>query len=144
MTREIFCPIDHVSVNENKIRLVAAQVCLFSIAYLWVATWELPAILVIDFFLRSFGFSKYSPLAITSTVLIGLLQLKNKPVDQAPKIFAAQMGFAFAVILFILSVLGLITLSYFVAGAMVLFSFLESALRFCAGCHAYSLMKRFS
>jgi Domain of unknown function (DUF4395) len=143
MTREISCPIDHVKVNENKARLVAAQVFVFASMYFVIPYWEIPALLLADFFLRSFGYSQYSPLAILAAFLIQKLGIPNKPVDQAPKIFAARIGFILADIFLILSAITEISLSYYIAGILVIFSFLESVFHFCAGCYIYQVLKRF-
>jgi hypothetical protein len=144
MTKEISCPIDNISINENKVRLIALQVCLLSIAYLFIPYWIIPDFLLGDFFLRAFKFGKYSPTSILSGWLIKKFHIKNRPIDQAPKIFAAQIGFAIADILFIVNMLGLISLSYYIDGILILFSFLESVFGFCAGCYVYSFLKRFS
>jgi hypothetical protein len=143
MTREISCPIDHVKIDENKARLVAAQVFVFSFIYFLVPYWEFPALLLADFFLRSFGYSQYSPFGILAAFVIEKLGIPNKPVDQAPKVFAARMGFILADIFLILSAITEISLSYYVAGILVVFSFLESVFRFCAGCHIYRIFNRF-
>jgi hypothetical protein len=143
MANEVSCPIDNISVNENKVRLIGLQVFLLSIAYLLIPHWIIPAFLLGDFFLRSFKLGKFSPTGMLSDLVIRKLRIKNKPIDQAPKVFAAQIGFVIADILFIVSVLGLISLSYYIDGILVLFSFLESVLGFCAGCYLYSFLKRF-
>jgi hypothetical protein len=143
MANEISCPIDNISVNENKVRVIGLQVFLLSIAYLLIPYWIIPAFLLGDFFLRSFKLGKFSPTGMLSDLVIRKLRIKNKPIDQAPKVFAAQIGFVIADFLFIVSVLGLISLSYYIDGILVLFSFLESVLGFCAGCYLYSFLKRF-
>jgi len=143
MTKEILCPIDNVSINENKVRLIGFQVCLLSIAYLFIPYWIIPTFLIGDFFLRAFKLGKYSPPSILSNWVIRKFHIKNKPIDQAPKIFAAQIGFVIADILFIVNLLGLISASYYIDGVLILFSFLESALGFCAGCYLYSFLKSF-
>jgi hypothetical protein len=144
MAQEISCPVNNIVINENKVRLIAFQVFLLSNAYVLIPIWIIPAFLAADFFLRAFKLGKYSPTGILSEQLVRILHIKNKSIDQAPKVFAAQIGFAIADILFIVSALGVISLSYYADGILILFSFLESVLGFCAGCYLYTFFKRFS
>jgi hypothetical protein len=142
MKTEISCPVNNILVNENKIRIIAFQVFLLAIAYLLFPGWIIPAILFADFFLRAFNLVKYSPAGILSGWIVSALHIKNKPTDQAPKIFAAQLGFVIVGILFILSLAGYLSLSFYVDGVLILFSFLESVLGFCAGCYVYTILKK--
>ena len=100
------------------------------------------AILVLDFFLRGFGFGRYSLFAAMSGWIVRKLSIKNKPIDQAPKVFAARLGFGMAILLFLSDVLSELTAAYVIASVFVLLSFLESALGICVGCHVYTLVKR--
>jgi hypothetical protein len=124
-------------------RLTALQVFKLSIIFLFTTHRIIPAFLVADFFLRGFGYGKYSPLNIFSGWLINKLTVKNKHIDQVPKIFAAQLGFVTADILFIVTVLDFTTPALIINGILILFSFLESEVGFCAGCHIYSFLKKF-
>lgn len=143
MSEYISCPVSHILVNENRVRIVALFVFLASLTYLLVPYWAIPAFLTIDFFLRGFGKGRYSLFSILSGWIVRKLSIKDKPIDQAPKLFAARLGFAMAGLLFILDVFFPWQLAYGIAAVLVLFSFLESALGFCAGCYVYSLIKRF-
>lgn len=66
--------------------LVLAAIC-FATANSIIASF-----LLVDFTLRSLNLNKFSPLAFIAGVMIKLLQIKNKPVDRAPKRFAAFVG----------------------------------------------------
>jgi hypothetical protein len=143
MANNISCPVDNIVINENRVRLTALQVFILSIIFLFTTLWIIPAFLLADFFLRGFGYGKLSPLNMFSGWLVNKLSIRNKPIDQAPKIFAAQLGFVIADILFIVIVVDLTTLALIINGFLILFSFLESALGFCAGCHIYSFLKKF-
>jgi Domain of unknown function (DUF4395) len=143
MKPTIKCPVDHIPVNENQIRFTALFVLLLTCSYLFTGHWAIPLFLVIDFFLRGFGYGAYSPLNLLSAWLVKKLSIPNKPIDRAPKLFAAQIGFFLSDILLIAVVVELKGAAYAIAGLLILFSFLESAFSFCAGCHMYHFLKKF-
>ena len=49
MATELECPVDFITVNENKVRLNALSVLLLSIIYLFIPVWMIPAFLTVDF-----------------------------------------------------------------------------------------------
>jgi 4-hydroxybenzoate polyprenyltransferase len=138
MKNEIDCPIDLVSVNENRVKLVALLVLGFAIAYLFTGWWGIIVFLVADFGLRSFNLGKYSPLFIVAGTLVKIFGIGNKPTDQAPKRFAARMGFAFTLVISVFAFLQLTTLVIILGIALCFFAFLESFLGICVGCYVYS------
>ncbi|HEY4290465.1 MAG TPA: DUF4395 domain-containing protein [Puia sp.] len=144
MSDKISCPVNHVLVNENQVRITASLVLLCILFFLFIPYWGIPAFLGIDFFLRGFGKGPYSPLNIISGWLVRKLSIKTRPTDQAPKLFAAQLGFVFADLLLISNVLSLDAAAYSIAAILILFSFLESVFGICAGCYAYTLFRRLS
>jgi hypothetical protein len=142
MTSTVSCPVSAVTVNENRVRITAGFIFLASFSYLLAPGWVIPPLLVADFFLRASGRGKFSPLNIVSGWLVRLMKIGNIPIDQAPKRFAAGLGLALAGALLIADICRLSTTAFVITIVFALFSFLESALGFCAGCHIYSLMKR--
>jgi len=64
-------------------------------------------------------------------------------VDRAPKLFAARLGFIFSDGLLIAAIFESKGAAYCIDAVLLLFSFLESAVGFCAGCYVYSFLKRF-
>jgi hypothetical protein len=143
MSANISCPVSDIKINENRVRLNAFFVLLSALACILSPNWEVPAFLVIDFFLRGFGWGRYSPLNTLSGWVIRNFSIGIKFIDQAPKLFAAQLGFAFSGLLLIFSVFSVSEAGYSIAATLVLFAFLESAIGFCAGCHVYTLTRKF-
>lgn len=143
MANNISCPVSHIMVNENRVRVTAFLVLLGSLAYWLAAWWVIPAFLAMDFFLRGFGKGRYSPFNVLSGWIVRILSIGNKPIDQAPKLFAARLGFVFALCLLVANILLPVETGYVINGVLTLFSFLESAFGFCAGCHVYTVIKRF-
>ena len=142
MEKKISCPVDHIAVNENQVRITAFLVLLLTSSYLIAGHWAILLFLVIDFFFRGFGFGAYSPLNLISGWLVRKLSIKNKPIDRAPKSFAAQVGFLLSDLLLITDAVELKTIALAIAVVLILFSFLESVFAFCAGCHVYTFLKR--
>lgn len=142
MQTTIECPVNFTPVNQNKIRLIALFVFLLSLLYLFVQHWSIAALLVVDFFFRAFNKGTYSFLGWLSGVLVRKFSLPVKPIDSGPKEFAAQMGFFLSDCLFVSAAFGFHNVDVFIAGLLSLFSFLEAALSFCAGCHVYSFYRK--
>jgi Domain of unknown function (DUF4395) len=134
------CPVDFITVNENRVRLTALWVLLLVLASFLVNAFPIFIFLAIDFFLRAFNFGKYSVLNILSGAVVKQFKIPNKPIDQAPKRFAAGIGFALSVIAVILLIAGLVKAAIVLGIVFANFAFLESFLSFCAGCYVYTFL----
>lgn len=141
-TDTLECPVDLIPVNQNKIRLIALQVWLLAITFWFVHSTIILLLLTADFFLRAFRLQQYSPLAFIAQMVIKQAGIKNKPVDQAPKRFAARLGFAMTLILTLLNYAEITLAVNVLVLMLVLFSFLESFLGICVGCYIYTLTQR--
>jgi len=142
MSNQLECPVDFVVVNENKVRLVVLWVLVLGIAFLFVQHWTIPAFLMIDFYLRGFHNGKFSLLNQLADLVESKLKIPNKPIDRAPKRFAAQIGFLMTDMILIVSFLGLDDAAIYMDAVLILFAFLESAFSICAGCHVYTFFKK--
>ncbi|MGG9971931.1 DUF4395 domain-containing protein [Ferruginibacter sp. SUN002] len=89
-------------VNENKIRLNALWVFILSGFCLFYSLMPIFIFLMVDFFLRTVSLDKFSLLSWQSKNTIEQLNIPDKPVDHAPKKFAAGIGFALSFIIFML------------------------------------------
>jgi len=135
------CPVDFVTINENKARLTAFFVLVLSVVYLTISLWVIMAYLLFDFALRALNLGKYSLLGFLSDAVIKQLNIKNKPVDRAPKRFAAWVGFIFTLAILISFFSHLTIIAVSLAVVLSFFAFLESFFGFCAGCYVYSIGK---
>jgi hypothetical protein len=138
------CPVDFIKINENKARLTAFFVFVLTLVYLKTGFWLIMAFLLVDFTLRAFNMGKYSPLGFVSDAVIKQLNIKNKPVDRAPKRFAAGVGLVFVLAILICSLSGLTILPLLLSIVLVFFATLESFLGFCAGCYVYDFGRKIS
>ncbi|MCC8426521.1 DUF4395 domain-containing protein [Mucilaginibacter sp. UR6-11] len=144
MEDNLNCPIDYITINENRARMVAFFVVLLALTCFFTTTnWIIAAFLLVDFALRVFNLNNYSPLGLISGRLIKLFKVKNKPVDRAPKRFAAFIGLVFSGFITLMLIIGLITAARIILAVLIVFAILESFFGFCAGCHVYSYLKRF-
>jgi len=136
------CPVDQILINDNKVRIIALSVFVLSTLFLITAYWPIIAYLALDFCLRTFKLGKYSPAGWLAEKLVKLFHIVNKPVDQAPKRFAAGVGLFFTVLI-IFAVWFDYTLAIFIlSSTLIIFSFLESFIGFCAGCFVYTQLQK--
>ena len=142
MQKTIECPVDFIKVNETQVRTTAFFVLLTTIAWLFTGNLFVIAFLIPDFFLRAFNFGKYSPLNITSRFFVQQLSWPVKPIDQAPKRFAAKIGLLFTVAITVLQLFQYKTAAEAAAVVLIFFALLESVFGFCAGCHAYTVYRK--
>jgi len=143
MSQVIECPVDFIPVNENKVRFVALFVLILSVTYLTFWLWPVFVFLSIDFALRSFKLGKFSLLGNFSEGILKLAKIEPKPIDQAPKRFAARIGLIFSVLILGFHFSAFPQIAFGLGVVLSLFSFLESFLGFCAGCLVYTYLKRF-
>jgi len=138
------CPVDFISINENKARITAFFVLVLTLVNIKTGFWFLMAFLLIDFTMRTLNLGKYSPLGFVSDAVIKQLSIKNKPVDRAPKRFAAGVGLVFTAAILISSLLGLTLVSIVLSIVLAFFATLESFFGFCAGCYVYDFGRKIS
>ncbi|WP_301922504.1 DUF4395 family protein [Ferruginibacter sp.] len=76
----VVCPVDFISVNENKARLTAGLVVIFTALYILTKLWLIPLFLLFDFFAWGFNLPSYSLLNIISDKLVAIfLSEINQP-----------------------------------------------------------------
>lgn len=140
MPSTVSCPVDHVKVNEYQVRVTAGMILLLGIAWILKAAPSILVFMALDFLLRSLNFGRYSVLNMVSRRIVQLFELGDKPVDRAPKKFAAMVGCGFSVLILLFSLTGLHSLAMISIAFLLAFAFLESFLSFCAGCYVYHLI----
>ncbi|RIJ48872.1 DUF4395 domain-containing protein [Maribellus luteus] len=138
--KQIICPISNEKINEQITRLNAILGILLIVA---AFAFQLPVILfflVADYFVRAFTKAKFSPISYLSHWLTNTLNLGEKAIDKAPKIFAARLAFLLMLAITILSVSELHSAALLIAGIYVFFATLEFALTICVGCIIYTYL----
>lgn len=142
MNNSLECPVDFAPVNEHKVRFVALLVLIINIVFIVTTGWVLPAFLAIDFLLRSFFTRQYSVLGFIAGNMVKWFNVGTKPVDRAPKRFAAGIGLVFSIAISILSLIGFAQAAIAFSIILVVFASLEAFTGFCAGCYVYTLGRK--
>lgn len=136
------CPISREIVDESVVRAVAAVVVVITIVALLNTpgvSAALLGLLAIDFGIRGFLAGAPSPV-LAFARMIARTRFTPRPVDAAPKRFAARVGMVFAVSSAGLYLIGATTAGFAVAAILLGCAALESALGFCVGCRVYALI----
>ena len=136
--KNLVCPISDERVNEHVTRLVALFTILLVAAGLIFNSVIFFVFLLADFFIRAFTSLKFSPVSYVGFSVANALNLSKKPIDKAPKIFAARLGFLMTLIITILLIFNLTLASFIVSGILVFFATLEFTLGICVGCIIYT------
>ncbi|AEA43856.1 DUF4395 domain-containing protein [Fluviicola taffensis] len=139
----ISCPINDKQVNEIVIRTIAMQVIFIGSAALFFQNPIIAVLLAIDFGLRAFGFGQWSALRYSAQKLVTHFKLGYKATNEAPKKFAATIGFVVMSIFSILLFLKLSVLATIIGGLLLLFATLEGGFGICVGCILYQQLTRF-
>ncbi|WP_430972496.1 DUF4395 domain-containing protein [Sunxiuqinia rutila] len=138
--KNLFCPISDERINEQVPRVTALLVILTVIASFAFQLPVLMALVAGDFFIRAFTKLKFSPLSCLAYWMVKWLKIPAKPIDKAPKVFAARMGFVMTVMITVLLGLNFSLAAMVVAGILLFFASLEFAFAFCAGCTIYTYL----
>lgn len=136
--KKIICPVSDQRANENTVRITAFWVILLTGLFILVPNPFIPLYLAVDFYIRAFTKSRYSPLSWISAGIVRSMNFTPNWIDKAPKIFAARVGFLFSLAILVLTITGLPVAAVSTASVLVLFAFLECGLNFCAGCWVYT------
>jgi hypothetical protein len=140
MFKNVVCPVSNEKVPEHLPRVTAfLNIALIGI-YLYYHTPFLLAFLTIDFLVRGYNKPKYSLLNYTARNLSRLLHLKSKPIDKAPKIFAARLGSVMFLSALIVNLMGGIEITYLITIMVATLSTLECVFNFCVGCYLYNYL----
>ena len=130
-------------VQESVVRGIALLVMVTAAASLAMQLPVLMYLLAADFLLRAAGKTAWSPLAgFTRHVLVRVLPFTKRMIYAPPKRFAAGIGAGMSAAAAVSASLGVVQGMYVLTGILILFSFLEAAFRFCAGCAVYSALQR--
>ena len=137
------CPVSDKKVNERVARINGIFTVLLIFVY-GLTQSIIPVIfLAVDFFLRSFNFSKYSLVAVSSKSIVTSLHLDENMINAGPKIFAARIGLILSSLIIISILLHENLTADSLAGILGLFSFLEGVFGICVACEIYPYLYRF-
>ena len=95
--------------------------------------------IVVDYLIRAFTALPYSPFSWVALQIARSFNWPPKQIDKAPKIFAARVGWLFAVATAVLYFI-YPPASLIVSGTLMVFALLESVFDFCVGCVVYTYL----
>lgn len=141
------CPISGDKRDNTTVRIVATLVLLIASSAAWIAlsfstqiAAILTALLAIDFITRAFFDPRYSIIAILARGIRSSLNLRQKMVDSAPKVFAARIGVLFNVLITTFFLMNAPVIAISVLAALWICASLEAFFDFCVGCFVYALL----
>lgn len=137
LLKEVACPISPLRINGNAVRITGLIMALMIALYALTGSIYFIVAIAVDYFIRAATPAKYSPFSWVASKIADAFQLDNHPIDKAPKIFAARVGFLFAFTAALLSFISP-TASLVVALILMFFALLESIFDLCVGCIVYT------
>lgn len=138
MNSYLVCPVDGKFLNNNVVRINASMVCLIVLVSFFSHTPYGFGVLAIDFFIRGFINKPFSLLNGVSKICVQIFSLGYAKENKPPKVFAAKIGFVLCVSAIVLFIAKFWIAFTIVSGILTVFSFLEAAFSFCAGCIVYT------
>jgi len=135
--KALLCPISPLRVGETTARLTGLLAAALIGMYAVTGAGVIMLALAIDYGIRAGTRWRHSPLSWLAARLVHMLRLPDRPIDKAPKLFAARVGLLFALTSAILALLHPPS-ALIVALALLGFALLESVLNICVGCLVYT------
>ncbi|HJZ45828.1 MAG TPA: DUF4395 family protein, partial [Roseiflexaceae bacterium] len=123
----LICPVSPLRVSETTARVTGFLMAAMLALYVLTGGVYLVLALVVDYGIRAFTSLKFSPFSWLAARFVPFLTKSDVRIDKAPKIFAARVGFLFAlatVVLFYLHGASSIVVALVLMG----FALLESLL----------------
>ncbi len=133
------CPISGTKVDENVARLNGVSTIVLAILLHFHILFGI--LLIVDFILRILKI-KYSPIARINKLIVTKLNITPKPIDFAPKRFAAMIGLMLSTIIVLLNLINLTFISVVLSLLLITAAGLEAFLNYCLGCELYSLLRK--
>ena len=138
----ISCPINGIKVNEHVARTVALIVMLLSAIAIDFNFYIITLFLIFDFASRAFLGGNYSVLKLIAKHINTALKIKPLLTDEAPKKFAALLGFIFVNVIFVLQYFNFQQTATIVGLLLIVCAALEGFLAFCVGCVIFRFFEK--
>ena len=135
--KTLICPISTQRISRHVVRLTGLMMASMIALYLLTGNITFILAIVIDYFIRAFTKLPYSPFSWVAMQIVRQAGWPPKQIDKAPKIFAARVGWLFAVATAVLYFI-YPPASIIVGTTLMAFALLESVLDFCVGCIVYT------
>jgi hypothetical protein len=137
MMMNLLCPVSNERTDRNVVRTNGLITTACLVAYVYTRS---PWIIVpvgLDYALRTSLTGPASPMTLLARRVAGLLRLPARPMDKASKVFASRIGVCFALGAAVAHFLAPAAAPW-LAGALAVFTTLESVFDLCVGCVVYT------
>jgi hypothetical protein len=135
--KSLICPVSPQRVNRNVVRITGFFMATMIALYAFTGNIYFVAAIVVDYGIRAFTPMAYSPFSWLAQQLAAVLRLPLHYQDKAPKIFAARVGFLFALATVVLYPIYPVA-SLVVGLTLMGFALLEALVDLCVGCLVYT------
>ena len=136
------CPITYKILDQNVIRVVASTISALGIIFIIYPNFAILVLILYDFFVRTLGYEKISPLYNIARAVLKLFGVKKDKVDAGPKEFAVKIGLLFAILGVVLFLLDLVFAATVIIAILTICALLEAIFNYCIGCEVYMLLKK--
>jgi len=137
------CPVSKNKIDDNKARIIAFFVIVITGINLYYNSYYIAGLMALDFAVRTFFSGKGSPLKLVTIGVSKLFRMKVKPVNAAPKKFAAGIGMTFCFFIALFQFIQYFLVSQILGIVLIFCALLECAFGYCLGCEMYSFFYRF-
>lgn len=138
--KNIICPVSFQKIPSHLPRITALYTVIGAITYIQTDWLLLLLWLVFDFAARASNQSELSLIHHMALKTSQFLGLKSKPIDKAPKLFAARLGTIMFFAATALHISGFTKMATIIVLLVGLLASLEWLFNFCAGCYIYHAM----
>ena len=135
--KSLICPISTKRISQHAVRLTGLMMATMIVLYLLTGNIVFILAIVVDYFIRAFTTLPYSPFSWVAMQIVQQAGWSPRQIDKAPKIFAARVGWLFALATAILYFI-YPPASLIIGAALMSFALLESVFNFCVGCVVYT------
>ena len=135
------CPISTKRVDSNMVRIIAFQIMLLTVLFIFTQEKLITALIFVDFILRALRFPQFSPLTMTARALLTFFSVEPKLSDEAPKRFSLYLGVAISFLIALFILLGVVKVALFLALILLTCALLEALFDFCIGCKLYYVIQ---
>ena len=136
------CPISNQRVDSYVARFRAFLVLVTAIMFLLGYAQWLMYFFCLDFFILGFIRPSMSPVCLLIKHTLTKLNIKKHPVDAAPKLYAAKIGFICTALIIVFSNFGLTIPTFAILAMLMACAALESFFDFCVGCQMYHISNK--
>lgn len=140
LVNNMVCPISIEKTDSNLSRITGFIRVILMGLFLYTYDPIFAYIVAGDYLIQSVLKPIYSPLHFLASVISKGLNLKKKPVNLAPKLFALRLGMICAVLALVFFLFEMHLASVITMSMLMILAIADSVLNFCVGCLMYNYL----